>query len=865
MELDKIIQELNNRFAEELPEFYKRRIIIWHDEDAQFVDRFEEIVLENAEKVKLTGDNNFAIKKLIGVDCPEKNYLIYNPLSYENLEDNWLLDIELYSESFHADIVSMWMDELGIAPTPIMREQVKRYEKFFNAKERRAKIINQDKVPDRPAAVQLAIMSALCGLKTTNPNVIIRNVLEDNLNIEENSIYQKFVDYEISPAFWEMIEQGTGYKREEDLGQLAIHMLLTASTRTLALEYLRDLKDFLSEAHQAYCYDFIAEWLHSEKKNTIYDVARYVEEEAHLSQRFAKLDVNALVNTECFPCIDECILTRLMKDVSNELIDIEIITSTVEKRRVCAWYEPVRHYYDGLLQVAYMQEFFKNHSEGFHIVEPQKIWKEYTSEYYQMDTYYRQFQLCFQRSLKESHPLLDDSFKNVVNKVEGLYSHWFLGQLGKNWFDACADDLETYGKVLEVPQQENLYAHKVASSNTKICVIISDAMRYEVAATLAEQLKRETQSNISISGYQGIFPTITKFGMAALLPHRSLSVERKNNGLAVLADENYTDSNYRDKVLKNANKSSVALQYKNIIGLKATEKSELVKGMDVVYLYHDTIDEASHTSDSMVFSACEEAITELKNLVRLVVNQFGISNIIITSDHGFLYTYSPLTEDDKVSVSSFAEGESEYGRRYAIVKKGNVPEYLLPVQFLGGNTDYDAYAPRENVRLKMKGSGLNFVHGGASLQEMVVPVIEYHHVRSDSMEYKRNRKKYDTEPVTLNLLSANHKISNMIFQLEFYQVDPVSDTREPATYLVYFTDSNGRQISDMQKIIADKVSDNGTERTFRCDFSLKPLKYSKAETYYLMIVREGAELEVPVREEFEIDIPFAVEEFGFFA
>ena len=38
---------------------------------------------------------------------------------------------------------------------------------------------------------------------------------------------------------------------------------------------------------------------------------------------------------------------------------------------------------------------------------------------------------------------------------------------------------------------------------------------------------------------------------------------------------------------------------------------------------------------------------------------------------------------------------------------------------------------------------MNFVHGGISLQEMVVPVIEYHYLRNDSMEYKRNKQQYD--------------------------------------------------------------------------------------------------------------------------
>lgn len=55
----------------------------------------------------------------------------------------------------------------------------------------------------------------------------------------------------------------------------------------------------------------------------------------------------------------------------------------------------------------------------------------------------------------------------------------------------------------------------------------------------------------------------------------------------------------------------------------------------------------------MVFPACDDTIDQLKNLVRIIVNEFSGANILITADHGFLYTYSPLTEDDKVGKESF--------------------------------------------------------------------------------------------------------------------------------------------------------------------------------------------------------------------
>ena len=64
MDTDKIIQDLNRRFAAPLDEFYQRRIIFWYDEDKEFEDKLDEVVLENAKVIALTGNNAFSVKKL---------------------------------------------------------------------------------------------------------------------------------------------------------------------------------------------------------------------------------------------------------------------------------------------------------------------------------------------------------------------------------------------------------------------------------------------------------------------------------------------------------------------------------------------------------------------------------------------------------------------------------------------------------------------------------------------------------------------------------------------------------------------------------------------------------------------------------
>ena len=873
MDTEKVISDLNKRFARPLPPYYKRRVIFWLDEEREYADKLEDFVLENATLVQLTGCNLFAVKKLLGHDDPYGNYVIYCPIAYEKLEDNWLLDVQLYSEEpYRTDLVSQWMSEMHLNDNQTMRGLVKRYRKFFGAKDRRAKIAAMPPINTAPQ-MHLAVMSAITGVKQPQPGAIVKTVLQAGLELDGNEVYQALVDYGAKDAFWQLVTGMTGYNEEDvSLLRVASHVLLTACTRAMKQENLGGLERYISLPHQARCFDFVSEWLHSDEKKSLYSIAQKVEEELMLAERFAKLPIADLLETECFPCVNEVILIHLMRDIANEIIDVDAITTAVQKRRTCAWFDTVGLYYDGLIHVANMQSFYLEHAAGFHEAQPEKAWKAYTEDYYHMDTFYRQFHVAYGESLKGYKATITDLFSHVADQVEKLYVHWFMKELGENWTNISEDDLKDLGYVRGIARQTGFYKERVVprrSPNTgrperaKTFVIISDALRYEVASELAELLKREQQAKVSLDSMQGVFPTITKFGMAALLPHKALSLSAEGGTLRVLADGQYTDSNYRDKLLKATNARSIAVRYEEIISLKKNDARALLDGMEVIYIYHDRVDASSHGNEADVFTACDTAIRELHGLVKKITGDLNGTHILITADHGFLYTHEPLTEADKVGKASFAGQDIEFGRRYAILKAGARPDYLNPVSMEDYGAGVEGFAPRESIRIKMQGAGLNFVHGGTSLQEMVVPVIVYQHLRNDSKEYKRNRARYDTKPVTISLLSSSHQISNMIFSLEFYQREAVSANWSEETYLLYFTDAAGHAISDTQKLIADKTDEDNRARTWRVTFNLKQQKYDQHTPYFLVIQDERG-LQLPQREEFHIIIAMAIDEFNFF-
>lgn len=861
MAIEDIKKELEERFAEPLDEFYKRRIIFWNDEDGDFKEEVADLTLSNARVIMLNETNQFVSKQLLSSIDQDSNYLVYNPL-ISDPEHDWFLDIKLYSEEYRADQISRWMQDMKIANVVELRNEVKTYKGFFNAASRRKLITAFDGTIDKKSILYMSILAALSGTKERKPESILKEVFLAGTDLD-NTIKMSLLKYGATDMFWKMIHSTTGFNASENIDDLMNHVVLSAISRTISSDVLAGLEERYSDIHSGFCYDMIFNWIHSDDKNSFKPISDFVTDDLNLVDRFNKFEIEDLMDTDVLPVIDEVILSKLMHSIITRNINTDSILNVVEKRRTSAWYEDYAYFYEGIYQVALMNRFYDTHINSFHHINAKDMWDTYTSDYYQMDTYYREFHNAFLVCLQTTHPSLDDDFKDLADYVEKEYKNWYLDKLAGNWNRVIEKDLSTTGHVTGIAQQTDFYKDIVKKVDGKVFVIISDAMRYDVAHTLAKQLEIETKADVKISAQQGIYPTITKFGMAALLPHHKLGTVVQNDSIKVLVDGHTSEMSDRDGILKNYSENSIALRYKDIIGMKLEERRNTIKGKDIIYIYHDKIDASSHNDESTVFDACTKTVQELKNLVNIICGSLNGVNVIITSDHGFLYTYQGLNEEDKMERSSFKKDIIEQGRRYVITDNQANPDFLMPVKGIYNDSQMLGFAPRGNIRIKGAG-GINFVHGGTSLQEICVPVIEYKFLRAGYKALKINKDKYDTKKVSIALLSSNRKISNMIFNLSFYQKEAVKDNYVACTYIVYIEDSIGREVSDRQKIIADKTSTVAKDREFKCTFNLKSQKFDSKDTYYLVIVDEEGK-QVPIKEEMNIDIAMAIDEFDFFS
>lgn len=211
-----------------------------------------------------------------------------------------------------------------------------------------------------------------------------------------------------------------------------------------------------------------------------------------------------------------------------------------------------------------------------------------------------------------------------------------------------------------------------------------------------------------------------------------------------------------------------------------------------------------------------------------------------------------MDESDKVTLSK--QSGDFINKRFIL--SNELPDLkgtlTYPLDYAGAqNSDVLVTVPRGVDVFKTPGGGQNFVHGGASLQEIVIPLIKV----------KTEKRKQNVENVEVVLTSVTRKINNLIVYLDFLQKEAVTDRLRAARIEVYFENASGDKISDREIIVADRKDQDVDNRMFKEKFIFRNQKYSKDEKYDLVMKDVGSDIEV-ARHEFIIDIAFA-DDFGF--
>lgn len=843
MDLQNIQDQLNTEFSRS-----NTRIIFWFDDKGEYEDEVSELQLNQAKLHILDGSNWFYSKWLLNESDTESKYLVYAPFPKPSDAENPLADMYYYSTSYYTDRVSQMAQEIGIDQR--FKEQLSQYSNFWKNKNRIEKFKELGIDYFNVESIDIGLIAVLTDVKTPNFEEIIRKLL-----LNDSEAYLKALeDHGLLGKFWELCEKYIGYRSENaNLDDLAACMLLTYASVTLKdtlpavlksyeLKKKNDVVVFVRNLMDNVLYQDAYDELSEKVDKTLRVVSRIRDNLKSKDQSAQLVDI---VNCDAFRGLDTILIDWALDQLNAEILDAQIdgrnLAEIAEQRtaKSCHFGNIYQNEYQA---IKYAYQMMKAVSVLEVTSDIKEMVADYQKQTYLVDSYYRWFYSVYDR--------MEDTgrFSQVRERIENMYSFTYLQKVTPKWNLELTENLMA---DTGLKRQEDFYRNylKAYEGKNRVIVIISDAFRYECAKELMERLELDEKCTPKLECMISGLPSVTSVGMASLLPHKELQVDEKLN--VTVDGKSCGDLVSRDRILKAQNENNAALSFDEVASANKETIRELLQKKNIVYIYHNQVDARGDkpASENEVFIACAEAIEEIHKLIKKLTVNVSAAKFFITADHGFLYKRDKLHEFDKVS---YEQEICVYPNKRFLLTTQKVDEPGIKSRMMAYLNHLYVTTPIGADIFKVSGGGQNYVHGGSSLQEMLVPVIEL----------TTNTKAVAYDYVDVILTSTNRKVTNLITYFDFIQTEKVTDTMKARSLVAYFTTEAGEKISFDVPIVANRREDAPEKRTFHEKFTLKSREYKYGDKYYLVLADANDEKNILQQYEFMIDIAF-VDDFGF--
>jgi uncharacterized protein (TIGR02687 family) len=848
-DLNQINTALERIFNEE-----GHRIVFWNDPEVEFQNELWLLDLPGVEKVELNKVGALEVKIRLERDEPTRKFLLYAPTEEPDYDNDWLLDIRLYSRPFRADRASILLQELGLV-TPSLRFHIEKRRKFFDAKERFQKLKVMVVPNDADDDIDRKMIAVV--VKADQPEIfnLLRTIFhawteQEMVDLDTPpGVWEQIEKFDLDGPFWQLAKRYFGYDEENpSLKKFILRLMLTDYAHhqkgvvPVALQAL--LLPRTGWANAVVC---LAGWRDSSSQSSSYD--RLSKEAAvvlKIEDHLPVLEIDDLVDVMTFWAVEQRIASSLRERVQTtaDTINTEDVRKIARRRQtghwasttVVGWSEVPRlalhAVYDALVAAAEFFDLRNQHKGGFTFPDAATMYRAYETDLFHFDQLYRQF--CEAADLAEAEGW--NILKPLRAEVEKCYVHWYLTALSVAWgrFIDSPGGLLAKWQIDRVPNQHAFYDRHVRpwleeADNRRAFVIISDAFRYEAAQELATELNGKYRFEATMTSQLGVLPSYTALGMASLLPHKTLAYKDKD----VLVDGKSSVAGERSAILQAV--GGVACKAEELMAKKKEEGREFIKDKRAVYIYHNTVDSVGDDAktEGHTFQAVRRAIEELAALVGHIINNLNGYHVVVTADHGFLFTESAPGETDKSKLAGRPDDTIVAKKRYLLGRK--LPDYSSAWHgktsvTAGVEGDVEFWIPKGANRFHFTG-GARFIHGGAMPQEIVVPVLTVKHVRGKSEQDKKPRQ------VIVQVLGTNHRITTAKHRFQLIQMEPVSERVKPTTLKVAIYEGQ-EPVTNTETATFDSVSSNMDERKKWVHLVLQERQYNK-KTPYRLVLRDA--------------------------
>src|SRR6056297_1073596 len=765
--------------------FDEHRIVFWYGAARDMRGEFDALDLAGVTKVEIT-NNQFGLKYRMLRQEPKAKFLVFHDGPEPLSAANWLLDLQLATAVFKSDQAASWLGELGLPPQ--FENVVRDHMEFYRSKGRVAEMKRLLNAADTQSQVRLRMLAVCVGAEGGLDTVVeallgeLAEGRDDAMRLIERS--------GLTEVFWKQVGNAYGYQPDEpDFEDFAIALFQSAYVRALGedgklnAEALLVFRRWKNNRHWEEAFETLA--------------ARY-QGLLKIPEDLSKRDFRSVMAVDHFEEIDRHVIRQLVHAMSTQTVSASEVLKWVRERRQSHWYSAYEDIYQAIGFATEFQQALAEANLG--MTSPAEGVKRYVSSWYKLDQLYRKFIYHMQKSGQAS--LLNALFESVENR----YTTSFLLMVNDAWQDQVAR-LSDWA-VPGLPRQVDFYRDQAAEfrrRDQKVVVIISDALRYEVAEECLREIRKLNRFDAELKPMLGALPSYTQLGMAALLPNKDLTLS-DDAGVSSFGEPTQGTVN-REKILDRGRDGDrvTAMKAEAFMALKADDGKQIFRDHDVLYLYHNRIDAMGDklATEERLPEAAEDAIEDLTRLVRKLTTA-NFSNILITADHGFLYQHRAL-DDAEFSVADPTGAEILFKNRRFVIGRGlneTAGMKRFSANQLGLSGDLDVLIPNSINRMRIKGAGSRFVHGGASLQEVIVPILRVGKQRQE-----------DVGKVEVQIIVQGRSlISSGQTAVTFYQAQAVSEKLHQRELLAGIYAADGTLISDEHDLIFDFTSDNPRER-----------------------------------------------------
>ena len=808
-----MIEEIKDKVVDYFERSKDLRVLFFFDEQQEYSESIDELSIPDVTLVKWE-DNPFTLKVRLVDELKSEKVLLYLPMKHPSNQDEYhnfpLMGLLIANKELQLDDTGTFIEEFGLGRDqkalvePYMSEL-----KYAGVKEVCKPILTSQKLTEK--LLQQGILSATLKFnRIQNWPVLIAKLATLILNeTDYNRVLKKVLSLNMEEAILTQVKK---------LIDTTIPDLSLGSLKTIgqSLRY-NQITQTISEAITSDPY-IALKTKDQEKITQLNQLLFAIEVDKHLSKQFDELfdKVDEEIKGERiiqtygiqqeYAVYSQPMLWSIILDTLNHLFDNPAnAEKQLEKLSLQnGLKEEVANTISFLSQTAKLvKQISAVTSYILNTLEDYIQW--YEQEGYLIDQYYR-------RSIS-SRKLVDDTelpntiqLDDIVTKLNEQYeSH--TDKLNREWL-RCLNEKEFDYSKINHPKQYDFYKTEIEPTDQKVVVIISDALRYEAGMELLSEMHGDTKNTAEVRSMIASLPSKTNIGMAQLLPGKELIFNEGNisiDGVSTSGIEN------RASIIRSSNNVATAVQYSSLEGVDRNEIRELFK-KDLVFVYHDVIDATGDkkSNERRTFDAVSDAIEELRKFIKSLHATYNVAKVYVTSDHGFLYSDNAIQDKNLEKIDETNTVSTH--NRYFISKVDSKQDlgYTFPLcKTTKFQDDLFVTIPKSINRYRKQGVGHQFVHGGGSLQEVVLPLIESSYKRKDI-----------SKKVTPQLASnQNLQVVSNILRFNLLQKEPVSRYEKEIKLSIALYDDLDL-VSNEEVKLMNFTSDSPSERMLRVELVL---------------------------------------------